>query len=287
MTVNASDLIIDGNGKESFSLISSSAQESYAGQAGAITLHTQTLSIFNGGTISIESDPTVDDATLTTIQPAKIDITAQNLTLVDSSITTESTGNVPAGSINLNIADTLRLDPSSITTAANNAGAISINAKVIDLEDSQITTSVTGQGNGGDINLNSKILILDSGFIQANTAGTNAQGGNIQINTDALIASQNQLFLGGNTPIPFQPGINVIQAASPDGVSGSVTITSPDLDIVGGLTGLEGELLDIGKLAQSPCTTPGGRQSSLASVAVAVYRNRQRVPSRWRWMLNG
>ncbi len=262
--VSAGMLTVDGQG----SRIASVAGSDSSGQAGNITLNTNNLSIANGGTISIESQPTVDNVTLANIKPTEINITAQNLTLIDASISTESFGNVPAGSITLNIADTLSLDPSIITTAANNAdgGSISINAKVIDLEDSRITTSVTGQGNGGDINLTSNFLILYSGFIQANTARANTEGGNIRINTGALIASQNQLFLGGNSPIPFQPGINVIQAASPDGVSGSVTITSPDLDIVGDLAGLEGELLDIGKLAQNSCTTPGGRQSSLASV---------------------
>ena len=263
VSVTANTLTIDGQA----SVLTSQANRNSSGQTGSITLDTQNLWIVNGGTISIKSFPAVDKSILANIQPAEINITTQNLTLSNAAISTESFGNIPAGSIALNVADTLSLNPSRITTAANNAdgGPISINAKVIDLQDSQITTSVAGQGDGGDIALDSKVLILDSGFIQANTQA-GAAGGDIRINTDALIASHNQLRIGGER-IDFQPGgINVIQAAAPTGVSGRIDISTPQLDISGDLTDLEAVLLDVDDVAQDPCATPGGRQSTLASV---------------------
>ncbi len=263
--VSAGTLTIDGQGSDLVTGIASFATSDSLGQAGNITLNTQNLSIINRGIISIESEPEVDGTTLFNILPANINITAQNLTLVDASISAESFGNIPAGSITLNVADILSLDPSSITTAANNAdgGAISINARVIDLKDSRITTSATGEGIGGDLTLNSKVLILDSGFIQTNASELSFLGGNIKINTDALIASHNQLLIGG-TPIDpdSQPGINIIQATGP----GSVSISTPQLDIGGNLTGLGAALLDVADIALDPCATPGGRQSTLSSV---------------------
>ncbi len=81
-----------------------------------------------------------------------------------------------------------------------------------------------------------------------------------------MIASQDQLFIGGER-IDFQPGgINVIQAAAPTGVSGQIDISTPQLDISGSLTGLEAALLDVNDIAQDPCATPSGRQSTLSSV---------------------
>ncbi|MCP5086858.1 MAG: filamentous hemagglutinin N-terminal domain-containing protein [Rhodobacteraceae bacterium] len=266
-SVTAGTLTVDRQDSQLVTGIASFATSDSLGQAGNITLDIQNLWIVNGGTISIESEPTVDKTILANIQPAEINISAQNLTLSNAAITTESFGNVPAGSITLNVADTLSLDPSRITTAANNAdgGPISINARVIDLQESQITTSVAGQGDGGDIAINSKVLILDSGFIQANTQA-GAAGGDIRINADALIASHDQLFIGGER-IDFQTGgINVIQAAAPTGVSGRIDISTPQLDISGNLTGLGASLLDVAEIAHDPCATPGGRQSTLSSV---------------------
>ena len=268
VTVGSPNISIDGKGGQFITGISSNAGSDSFGQAGNIILNTQNLSIANGGTVSIESFPSVDATTLANIKPTQININAENITLANSFITTESFGNVPAGSINLNVADTLSLNPSFISTAANNAdgGTISIQAKVIDLQNSQITTSVSGQGDGGNINLDTNALVLDGGFIQANTSGINAQGGNIRINTNALVASNNNILTGGDTPLSFQPGLNVIQAAAPDGVSGNIDITTPQLDISGDLIDLDSALLNVDDLAQNPCATTGGKQSTLVSL---------------------
>ena len=120
-------------------------------------------------------------------------------------------------------------------------------------------------GNGGNIAIDADALILNTGFIQANTAADNASGGTVAIATRNLISSGNTLFLGGNTPYTYQPGIagfNVIQAAAPTGVSGAVRTSSPVLDISGSLIGLTTQAIDAGGLGRSPCQVSGG--SSLA-----------------------
>ncbi len=241
---------------------------SVTGNAGQISIHANNIIVDDGGVITIETEAILAQDRIPLASPASINIDAQNFTLTNASITTESVGNVPAGEITLNVRNILNIDPSTISTAANNAngGDISIQANIINLQDSQIITSVTGQGNGGDISLNSNVLVLDSGIIQANTTGTNAIGGDIQINTPSLVTSQNIIQTGGDTPLSAQPGLNLIQAAAADGVSGNINITSPQLNISGDLTDLDIALPDVDQLAKNPCTTVGGRQSRLVSL---------------------
>ena len=109
--------------------------------------------------------------------------------------------------------------------------------------------------------------MLNSGFIQANTAGINAAGGDIVVTSEVLISSNNQLTSGGDLPIDFQSGLNVIQAAAPDGVSGSIDILSPELDISGTLINLDAQLIDIDSLSRDPCSNPTLKQSKLTSIS--------------------
>jgi large exoprotein involved in heme utilization and adhesion len=192
-------------------------------------------------------------------------VQAAQLILDGGAIKANSTGNIAAGSLQINFSDHLFLKRGSITTSANagNGGAISIQGgKLIDLNNSEITTSVMGiTGNGGNISISSQALAMNTGFIQANTAASNASGGNININVPVLVASGNNLLLGGNTQYSFQTGVfgyNVIQAAAPDGVSGAINIASPVLDISGSLVTLGTPMLDPGGLGRSPCQSTGG-----------------------------
>ena len=136
------------------------------------------------------------------------------------------------------------------------------------LRNGQIATSVAGQqGNGGDITIQAPTLVMQTGFIQANTAAATANGGNVNINVDALVPSGSTLFVGGAAPFTFAPGVfgfNVIQAAAPTGVSGTIQISTPVLDIIGSISALPTEFLDSGGLGRSPCAIVGG--SSLSQV---------------------
>lgn len=158
-----------------------------------------------------------------------------------------------------------------------NGGSISVRSSRVMLTQAQIVTSVTGEptasgglaafGNGGDIRIDADALVLNTGFIQANTAATNAAGGLVHLNLKTLVASGNSLFVGGQLPYFFAPGVfgfNVIQAAAPTGVSGAVEITSPVLDLSGSLGRLTAQVADAAPLGRTPCQTTGG--SSLAQV---------------------
>ena len=134
---------------------------------------------------------------------------------------------------------------------------------------------MSGQsGNGGDISIAAQGLILDSGFIRANTAASGASGGNITISTPALIPSGNSLLIGGNTPYQFQPfsGLNVIQAAAPDGVGGNINATTPQLNLNAIMVNLPIERFDSRILSQDMCGIEEG--SSLVISGKGGLRSR-------------
>ena len=171
--------------------------------------------------------------------------------------------NVKAGQIHVSSKDdslySLYLDSSVISTetAGGDGGTLTIsNSDNIFLRNSQITTSVKGEsGNGGDINIASNHLIMDIGFIQANTEAPAASGGLVNIDAPTVIPSGNLLLKGGNEPLEFQPfsGRNVIQAAAPTGISGVVSVATPQLNLNAMLTNLVIESFDSNALNRDMC----------------------------------
>lgn len=198
-----------------------------------------------------------------------IRIAAPRITLERTQISTDATGNFDAGTIDITAGERLDMRGSEVRTTANNGdgGAIAVRGgAILVIEDTELTTSVLGSaGNGGNITIGADTMLLKTGFIQANTAARNASGGTVAIDVGALVASGGTLFVGGLDPLVFSPGVfgyNVIQAAAPTGVSGTIAITSPVLDISGSLRGLNAQLIDSGGLGRDPCQATAG--SSLA-----------------------
>ncbi|NMQ07851.1 filamentous hemagglutinin N-terminal domain-containing protein [Candidatus Accumulibacter phosphatis] len=266
--IGAGTLLVDGES----STISAEASGRSSGQTGFVSVVASDITLSNGGHLSIENNANVEASVASALTPTSITVNAPRITLLNSlhAITTESTGNVAAGNIRITASDQLQLDPSGITTTAfeGNGGAIDITAGLLRLDHSQITTSVTGSdnGNGGNIRITADSLILNTGFIQANTKAANASGGNVSITTQNLVASGNTLFLGGNTPYTYQSGVfgvNVIQAAAPTGISGTVQISTPKLDVTTSLVGLDTRLINA-QVARRLCENARG--SSLVPV---------------------
>ncbi|MFM9999065.1 MAG: hypothetical protein ACKVP1_09160, partial [Burkholderiaceae bacterium] len=265
VVVSAGQLSIDGSGSHGPSSINASAQSGSSGQTGSVAVSaSESLAVQNAGQISIRNDATLENPQA--IVPTALTVSAPTIHLLnDGQITAQSTGNVAASNMAVNFADWLLLDATAITASAldGNGGSIALGgAGVLLLKRSAITTSVTGSsGNAGSISLGARALVLENGFIQANTAAPLASGGTIAVSTQALIPSYGSLRVGGSTPYAFDartPGANVIQAASPTGVSGSISITSPKLDLAGGLVGLKTGFLDSGGFSPSPCAGTSG-----------------------------
>jgi len=260
LTAHGTDnTLIDLSSKNLTGVFSGAGTDS-GGQVGNITVSVKNdIHLNNGAQISIKNDAIVAESKLNSLSPTAINIDTANMFLTNSRIAADSNGNVDAGSIRIHFADQLFLDPSQITTEATsgNGGSIAIQGDgSIFLLDSAITTSVNGQsGNGGNIAITANGLILDSGFIQANTAASGASGGKVDIQTPALIPSGSSLFIGGNSPFQFQPfsGLNVIQAAAPDGVSGTISTVTPQLNLNAMMTNLAIESFDSNVLNRDMC----------------------------------
>ncbi|MEY3786035.1 MAG: hypothetical protein RLZ75_240, partial [Pseudomonadota bacterium] len=249
--------------------ISAEATAQSQGQTGnVIVTADKAIYLANNAKISMKNDATI--ANPSAIIPTSVTVSAPDIDLKNSSITTEATGNVDAGNININFSHWLTMDPSFISTSANtgNGGDITIQGgELIYLKDSGFLTSVSGtNSNGGNINATANYLVMDTGVIQANAVG--GSGGNINLNLKALIPSQNKLTLGGRkaTWQPFKTGLNVIQAASDNGVSGSINVTSPQFDISASISGLDSELLVMPMIDSSLCRSSAMLDSSLSRV---------------------
>ena len=259
---NAGSVRVEASGNMRLSgqgLITSSARGS--GNAGSVRVRAGVLGMNQariatqaregqGGKIAIHSD--------------------QALRLADAEITTSVSGRGNAGTVNITAAG-VRMLRSSIATQARdgNGGAISLQGgSLLRLIDSEITTSVQGttNGNGGDIDIGGEYLILKTGFIQANTVAPQARGGDIRVRTQGIVPSGGTLQVGGNQPL--QPergrfGYNVIQAAAPDGVSGSIDLGGVQLGLSGAIATLAGAPIDLSSLVQDYCNLNTG--SSLLS----------------------
>ena len=264
--LSAADILMDGAN----SGVTAAAGVGSSGQTGNVSVTaTHSLTLSNGASLAVTNDAVVSNPGL--VVPTAVTATAADILLDGALITSASSGNVDASNVVINAADSLTLIHSGVVTAANtgNGGSISIQGgHLMQMSDTQITTSVFGStGNGGNIDVSADALVMNTGFIQANTAAADGNGGKVNINVDTLVASGNTLFVGGQTPLAFRPGVfgyNVIQAAAPTGLSGVIDISSPVLDLSGSLHVLTAQLLDSGGLGRTPCQITGG--SSLAPV---------------------
>ena len=266
------------------SKITAAANEASGGQAGTIRLRASDLiSVSDSAFISITNfaAPTSPAG----LVPTTLSLAAPNINISDKGfISADSVGTVAASNIDVRFSSQLGLVNSRIGTQATlgNGGSITIaGGQLIELKQSQITTSVLGAGgNGGDIRISADALVLNSGFIQANTQAKSASGGQVNLDVKTLVANGNTLFVGRQTPFSFAPevfGFNVIQAAAPTGVSGTIQIASPVLDLSGTLGRLGAAPIDTVILGRSPCQTSGG--SSLAQVG------RGKLPVSYRGLL--
>ena len=270
--VDAGTVLVDGTGGAGRpSRIVAAARTGSSGQTGSVAVvASDSITISNDGIISIGNDALVSAPEA--LVPTQILVSAPRIWMFGSGgrITAAATGNVAASNVSVDFGSLLSLNDSAITTSAQDGdgGTIQLaGTGMLRLKDSRINTSVLGpSGDGGDIDLRSGSLIMDDGFIQANTAAAQASGGDVSISTGVLVHS-GILLIGGDTPLGFSSllaGVNVIQAAAPDGVSGTLRIGAASPDVAGSLTGLESEPIDPAVLGKDLCRMGAG--SSLTPV---------------------
>ncbi len=290
--ISTENMTVDGQGGALTGLRSAANAES-SGQVGKIAILADgNVALLNGGVLSIKNEATAPDLQKSVAK--SISVSATRVLIDGGTIEASSASSAPASAIRINATDNVTMQNGAkiLTTAQDgDGGPINVaGGKFISMRDSQIATSVLGtsNGNGGNINVSADAMVLQTGFIQANTAAPRATGGDVTLNLGALIPSGNTLFVGTPEVIPFQPsafGLNVIQAAAPEGVSGDIQITSPQLDLTGSLTGLSAAIIDTSALSRDLCRvgagsslTPIGR-GGLAPSALDALRPESPSPS--------
>ncbi|MBF0265255.1 MAG: filamentous hemagglutinin N-terminal domain-containing protein [Gammaproteobacteria bacterium] len=283
VTIAVKNALLDGQESEFFTGIASSAQADSSGQTGSVDVIAHNdLTMRNYSSISLRNLALAENASILT--PTVLKVSARKLSMTNSTITAASTANVAASNIEINFTDLIDLNSSAISTSAQdgNGGSIAIDGSgLLVVKNSQTTTSVLGtEGNGGNISIKTNALALKTGFIQANTAAADALGGNIIIDTPVLASTGNSLYSGGNEQLEFKPdnqfGYNVIQAAAPDGVSGDIDITAPEIDLTATLGTLTTPSFEVGNFGRSPCNVTDG--SSFVVTGKAYLSTSRRDP---------
>jgi len=236
--------------------IFSIAKYGSSGQTGSLNITaTHLIQLSNLGKMSIENQSSAVDPTK--IEAGNIVVNSADIDMEGSEITSNSAGNVTAGNIVVNFTHQLNMDSSFISTTANSGdgGKITINGgELTQLKNSGFITTVSGrESNGGDIFNKTDTLVMNSGLIQANAVS--GSGGDISLNLKALIPSGNTLLLGGATLVwqPSEFGFNLIQAASQTGVSGTVNVTAPQLNLSGIIANLGNPQFDTDIISQDYC----------------------------------
>jgi large exoprotein involved in heme utilization and adhesion len=239
-------LVIDGIGTPGFiTAIASSTNTGGTGNAGRVSVNAGSLSISHGGEIQ--------SVTFTSGTGGDVSvIVASDIVLPDPGpqITARSTGSGDAGSITVSAARLLINNGGAISTEAEtstaNGGNITLHVRdFLYLVSSEISTSVKGEtGNGGNIAIDPQLVILNHSRIIAQAI--QGHGGNITITADQFIPSSD----------------SIVSASSEVGISGTVVINGPRVDVNGALVVLSTQLRGRTEVLREACAARADRPIS-------------------------
>ncbi|OAB56778.1 hypothetical protein AY600_13945 [Phormidium willei BDU 130791] len=290
VSIEVSETLLLSNG-----LVVSGVGETGRGNAGNITVVADRLEVHDGvllsssfnegdaGTVTVEvRDSAIFSGLYTDFSDPEPEVWPSGLYS-----TIEETGQGNAGGVNL-IAGTVELRDGTRLSSSNNAtanandftaGDVFVQADRLHLSDRADISANTG-GRGGNIRLNTGTTILRRGSTLQTNAEGDFPGGNIIIDTDALVALENSditanaINAAGGRVIINTQGIfgtefrdeltpeSDITATSELGAefSGSVELNTPDVDTETGLVDLSANPIDVAAILDTdPCT--GGRES--------------------------
>lgn len=247
--ITASSVRMDALLSTTTQISANSQQIVGGGNAGNITLHTDTLDMLNGATMLA--------ATFGSGLAGNVDVTAQAVSLKTGAIITAATfgagagGNVhvTTGTLDVNGFDAVNGAPDyltgiqAVTTSFDGpapAGTLQVTADTVNLQhNGSLFTTTYGLGAGGNINVNTRQLVLGNGAtVRAASESDGAAGqialtatkdvelsGNSAVSTSALGSS------GGNIGITAGENIRIVDSqvtaqAGPGG-GGNITLQAP------------------------------------------------------------
>ena len=204
-----------------------------------------------GNTIHIEKGSLVTSSSTGAGSGGNIKLTAgQSVSIFDgASISASSTGTGAAGNIEIDAGLELDVQRGSITTQSTELSGGNIDIRAIDLlrvVDGKISTSaLNGGGNGGAITIDPKVVLLQNSDILAQANRGN--GGDISITTPVFVADQSSR----------------VDASTPFGLNGRVTIQAPTSNLSGTVGQLVSKTSPPQVLLQNRCVAlAGGEQST-------------------------
>jgi filamentous hemagglutinin family protein len=228
-------LVLNGSGDPN-TQIAASATGRQSGPGGSVTVGADTLTVQGGARIASSTAGLGKggDVTVTV---------ASDIALPDPGpqITAESTGSGNAGLITVWATRLLMNNGAAISTEAVSSmasgGNITLHVRdFLHLTSSKITTSVKDEiGNGGNILIDPQLVILDRSSIIAQAV--KGHGGDININAGLFIASAD----------------SIVSASSQLGISGTVEISGPRVDVNGALVVLASQLRGLVAVQREAC----------------------------------
>jgi len=206
----------------------------------------------NAGTLSLPAKTSISSATVGPGTGGGVRVGAGSITLSGAGpqISARSTGGGDAGSVTVSAVQLSMKNGAAISTEAETSTASggNITLKVRDflyLVNSEITTSVKGEtGNGGNIAIDPQVAVLNHSRIVAEAV--EGHGGNITINAGEFIPSSD----------------SIISATSQLGISGTVEIIGPQVDVNGALVVLSSELRGRAAVLREACAARRDRPIS-------------------------
>jgi filamentous hemagglutinin family protein len=193
------------------------------GDAGDITLTTDSLTVSDGGEINASAEKQG--------AAGSIDINANSIDLTNGEITA-TTAAGEGGNITLEIADDLTLDKNSLISARaiNNA-------------------------NGGNINIDTRFIIaFPKGNNDILASAEQGRGGNINITADSVFGIAERPVLSNLT--------NDINASSESNLDGNVIITTPEAGAIRGTTELETNVIEVEQTTDTTCAADQAMENS-------------------------
>ncbi|MEH2382695.1 MAG: filamentous hemagglutinin N-terminal domain-containing protein [Nostoc sp.] len=255
LTINTGRLLIQGGAQASVSTIN-------AGNAGDLNVHASSIELSGTSLESPKPNDIVGRSLLTTAvgegstgKGGNITVNANSVTITNGAALAASTSGLgPAGDLEVK-ANSIYLNNAAKITADTTGGGGNIFMRsplVLLGNQSSITTNAKGFGiPGGNINIDTDFLIaFKNSDISANSA--NFRGGNVLINAQGIFGTQFRDVASDSTSDITATG------GSPD-LSGTVELNTPDIDPNSGLVELPTIPVDT-KVAQG-CYSPGNTQN--------------------------
>ena len=261
------------------------------GNGGDLNINTGSLFLLNGsslladvenvgnaGNININTGNLIVEGSGLTAMPGGTRTVPSQISATVQSGAEGNGGDIKIEASSLSIKDTAFID--ATTSGNGNAGSVEIMAQEIQLENEAEILAETAFGEGGNIFLNVEDnLILKNNSLISAEAFNNANGGNLTIDTNFIIAFPNEIpgdgsdiiasavdGDGGNISITAESllgiqersalernGTNDIDASSEFGLDGTISIFTPDINPIQGTTELPQNVVEPEETTQQAC----------------------------------